>query len=675
MRARWWMSWAVMSAACSGVDGSPTKGDTDTDVPDPAVAVVLEADGARVTISAEALRDPSVAFALGLVEDPVALPEGAVPLTGVYALTPADARFDAPVEVVFDAGRGGRGQLLRLADDGSVWRTLDHLDVTTVAAFEVLRFGTFVVVEAPEPADADADGVGDDEDCDADDAEVGAPPLATVWVRPGELIQDALREAGSGDVVGVAGGVYAEVISVLGKDLRLVSRCPGAAVLDGGRVGLPIVTYDGGAAGSLEGFVLRNGEATDGAAVFIGPGSPAILGNRFEDNEASRDGGAIFVDDTTDLVRVEGNTFVDNLAGRRGGGLATGGTHEVQVIDNRFARNVAISAGGSIHLGGTGSRSLERNTVEESVADEGGGLAGTGAVTLIDNTFSDNRADGRGGAVHLSEATLTLEGGRLEDNQAIGFSGGALALEESRFSVHGVTLDGNQAGTDGGAIDVLGGGGAITACTFSGNEAASDGGALWLDVAAGEVEVTTIEGCLLTGNSAAGRGGAAVDVSDPAIGAVAFSGNTWDANTSEGSGGALYLLATSTTLLGEAFVDNVADQGGGAIVGEDWVGATSEGTFSGNLAGGFGGALHLLGTTEARVWNNQFDGNGADLVGESGGAVRIEAGAAALDEAGVAWERVDHPQCGDEPANTYGSSVPNTPDDVAFADGGACALP
>jgi predicted outer membrane repeat protein len=671
---RWgWLGVLAALVACSGGVDAPPEGDTD--VPNATQTVVLTAEGAVVTLGAEAIRDPSVSFVLDPVAPSVALPDGAVALTGVYALHPEDIRFAAPISLSFDASAPGRGQVLRLADAADAWLSHDFIDVGSTASFQALRSGTFVVVQAPAPSDGDADGVGDDEDCDDDDPAVGAPVLATVWVEAGERVQDAITAATGGDVIGVSAGTFDEVLSLLGKSLRLVSRCPQGAVLDGGGRGLPILTYDGGAAGSLEGFVLRNGEATDGGAVFIGSAAPALLGNRFLRNEATRDGGAVFVDDTSGPVRIEGNTFVDNLAGRHGAGLATGGAHDVVVQGNVFSDNVAISSGGAIYLGGRGSRVVQANTISGGAAELGGGLAGVGALSLLENTFSLNRAELRGGAVYLSEATLTMSGGVLEGNVAALLSGGAIALQDVGFSIVGVTLRANQAGTDGGAIDVLGGAGELVDCSLVDNVAASDGGGLSLDVAPVGGEPARVQGCVFEQNHAVERGGAAIDVTDSALGAVSFDGNRYDNNTTDGAGGALYLLGSAATCADEAFEDNNAGADGGAIAGEDWIGALSASSFLRNAATGRGGAIVLLGVSEPRVWGNGFDGNEAYEVSESGGALRVEVGATPRSEDGAPWDRVDRPQCGPEPFNTYATIAPNLPDDVAFADGGACVEP
>ncbi|MDX9912010.1 MAG: GC-type dockerin domain-anchored protein [Phycisphaerales bacterium] len=159
------------------------------------------------------------------------------------------------------------------------------------------------------------------------------------------------------------------------------------------------------------------------------------------------------------------------------------------------------------------------------------------------------------------------------------FDGGELASTR----VEGFTLTGGF-GATGGAIQVAPGSApTLVGCVFTGNTATGDGGAI--SVANGEMTITD---CTFTGNSAL-RGGAASN----AFGLVMFDGCTFDGNTATLGGGAVFGGANcSMSFAGCGFDANVAGESGGAVQNSGFgFLALTECSFTGNSAGVSGGSI------------------------------------------------------------------------------------
>lgn len=199
--------------------------------------------------------------------------------------------------------------------------------------------------------------------------------------------------------------------------------------------------------------------------------------------------------------------------------------------------------------------------------DRGGAIALEGsaddvaALDALDVAFTDNMADGDGGAIEIGPfADAIVEACWFEGNSA-GKRGGAIAIRGdlsyfSRLAATDTTFSRNAAGTpfepDGDAPanpDPDGRGGAI-ACNGASR--------------------ISFNGCKLTENNASGKGGG-VDFSGRGsrTGAVVgeFAGCTFDGNRSASLGGALRAGPRSTVRLhtGCKFINNVAETFGGAI--------------------------------------------------------------------------------------------------------------
>jgi len=184
-----------------------------------------------------------------------------------------------------------------------------------------------------------------------------------------------------------------------------------------------------------------------------------------------------------------------------------------------------------------------------------------------------NQADSaNGGAINVMNGALTMANCSIVGNTATGASGGGVCdsatttVTAGSIALTNCTLSGNSAGSGGGASSTLGPL-TFTDCTIASNSAGLGGG-----IASGGT--TTINGCTISENSAAGVG---------ALGGSAAGGGIWALGTTE---------ITGCTFTANTAVGNLAD--GGGIDGAYQV-TISNSTFSGNSAGGSGGGISMDG--------------------------------------------------------------------------------
>src|SRR5437868_3706108 len=99
-------------------------------------------------------------------------------------------------------------------------------------------------------------------------------------------IQAGIDAAVNGDTVLVSAGTYKENINFNGKAIVVKSASgPAATIIDGQQVN-SVVTFASNESrkSMLSGFTVQNGNAGDGGGIFIGNGSPTIIGNAIISN-------------------------------------------------------------------------------------------------------------------------------------------------------------------------------------------------------------------------------------------------------------------------------------------------------------------------------------------------------------------------------------------------------
>ena len=347
------------------------------------------------------------------------------------------------------------------------------------------------------------------------------------------------------------------------------------------------IFYNGGAL-TINDLTMTKGQVENkGGAIVNWKGTLAISGSRFIRNSAEQ-GGAVY---NAGELSISGSSLNHNSAlnhhpTRRpetGGAVFNADGGELSIINSSFSGNRADAYGGAIHNGGELSI-INSSFTGNSANWEGGAVfnADGGELRIATSSFTDNWAQYRGGAIY-SSGGISITSASFSDNHAYGDEGGAVVNEgELR----------------------------ITRSSFTDNSAA-DGGVIFNR---GELSIANAS---FSGNSA-GSGGAVSNVEKLSVSASSFTNNSADLE-----GGAVINWGGELSISASSFSGNSANWEGGAVV--NWGGelSVSASSFTNNSARGDSGALFNVHKGEARIINSAFsansDGNGYGLaVGETG---------------------------------------------------------
>ena len=345
------------------------------------------------------------------------------------------------------------------------------------------------------------------------------------------------------------------------------------------------IFYNGGAL-TINDLTLTKGQVENkGGAIVNWKGTLAISGSRFIRNSAEQ-GGAVY---NAGELSISGSSLNYNSAlnhhpTRRpetGGAVFNADGGELIIINSSFSVNRADAYGGAIHNGG------ELIIINSSFTGNGGVSNGGavlnaygGELRIATSSFTDNWAQYRGGAIYSRGGKLSITSASFSDNRAYGNEGGAV-VNEGELS--------------------------ITRSSFTDNSAA-DGGAV---VNGGELSIASAS---FSGNSARGEGGAVVNGGELSISASSFT------NNSARDGGAIANFE-ELIIINSAFSGNSADWEGGAVY--NWAGelSVSASSFTGNSARGDSEALFNGYKGKARIINSAFSANSYGNDGSYGLAV------------------------------------------------------
>lgn len=382
----------------------------------------------------------------------------------------------------------------------------------------------------------------------------------------------------------------------------------------------------------------------------------------------------------SNTINIKGSTFENNIANggaypqEFGGVLVVEQASDVTIIDSKFNNNQASKNGGAIYQNGgtltiSGNSEFNDNTamtINGGAVYFVGGESEKDKLTIYGVSFTGNKAEkGYGGAVY-SKAPTEIKDANFEDNTAK--RGGGVYICNGKDSVvDGATFTNNT------AIDSDNGGGAIAvgidgsnngADSFTVNKStfkdntAKDGGS----IAVKDTKKLTIDDeSTFEGNNAQ-RGGAIYinGVSDATIGKATFTMNGLREGQDYGAqdAGAIFIESaageTNVTLNGTKFEENVvygpASSSGGAIYVRAGSGAykfadcklfVNGAKFTDNTAGLYGGAMTVAHSAHAYI--SDLDGDPTEFIGNAvlfatdhaGGGLFINQGYVHMDDVAI----------------------------------------
>ncbi len=327
------------------------------------------------------------------------------------------------------------------------------------------------------------------------------------------------------------------------------------------------------------------------------------------------------------------------------------GTYTENVVINKSVTIVATEqdpaavivdgdqAGSVFSIAADNTVVLDSMTIQNGLAQAGGGVDSAGTLTLNNDFIQNNTASADGGGVHSAGPALTIQGGTIISANSATVSGGGLWIGTGTAGIDDATIDTNTASGDttgegGGGIFNAGGTltiGATANVTITQNVAdgaSGTGGGIWN----GSGGTLTVSSSSITENTAT-SGGGIEDASGTGLG-VTLTSVTLDSNVATtGSGGGLHIADGDANITGGTISGNSAAAEGGGI----WNGSGSLTLDGGTLINndtasgmGGGGIFNDSGTvtTSSTVRINTNHADGAD--GSGGGIFNNTGGTLAL---------------------------------------------
>jgi predicted outer membrane repeat protein len=323
------------------------------------------------------------------------------------------------------------------------------------------------------------------------------------------------------------GGVYqwnAGRVDVIGSRIER-----NQATQDGGGL------YVYGDAALTNTWVLTNTANRHGGGLHVGAGRADVLGGLFAGNQAtSGNGGGINLNNS---ISLSGTQFISNTAGQDGGGLLQWNAgQQVNVTNVRFERNQAARNGGGLCVSQGATATLTSSVFVSNTTDaattetRGGGAYVSGSTQVLSSTFRGNEATCSscgytygGGLYNASTLSITVQGGLFESNYA--WLGGGLHDANGSASIRGVTFSTNSAGYGGGVY----------------------------------ASHVTVENSCFMHNDAERRGGGLEAWNGATLASTRFISNTAE------EGGGLSLYGSNTTMVNTVVVDNQASLRGSGV--------------------------------------------------------------------------------------------------------------
>ena len=275
---------------------------------------------------------------------------------------------------------------------------------------------------------------------------------------------------------------------------------------------------------------------------------------------------------STSPTIITNSIFNDNQVSLQGGAIRVSSS-DLTITNTSFSTNLTTDNAGDANTDNTGNSDAGGGAI--AFMNHQGDAGNT--LTIEKGTFSDNQANGYGGAILTRGAkTVTINESTFTTNSANNFSsdgvisahGGALALDRNAtVSITDTTLNGNSAQLSGGALYIsdLNADGSISLSETNliNNIAIQNGAAIYAD--ASQAMALNIEKTSLNSNSASNNGGALYVNGD--LLTLDIENTTISANSAIQGAGIYFTNAVvqGSSISHASIIENIASNGAGAI--------------------------------------------------------------------------------------------------------------
>jgi hypothetical protein len=254
------------------------------------------------------------------------------------------------------------------------------------------------------------------------------------------LISTALTVAVAGDTVAVRGGGYTDSFTLVdgvailgGYDPTFTTRDPQinlTSLTSTSRIISSAVAV--GSMTVVDGFTISGGSTAEGGQVHIVGGSPTLSNNRFVDSRGQR-GGSIYLRQSSAMF--EDNVFWGNRSTEVGAAMAIWHCQGLTVRRCRFESGIANVSGGAIFANESTNLIVVRcQFVGNQASYHGGGLLVQDSSAIVDSCLFVDNTGVLGGAIAIfSGPTVTVSNATIVDNQAT--NGGGVWLNPGSHAV------------------------------------------------------------------------------------------------------------------------------------------------------------------------------------------------------------------------------------------------
>ncbi len=326
------------------------------------------------------------------------------------------------------------------------------------------------------------------------------------------------------------------------------------------------------------------------------------------------------------------NVTIKNLTMINGKAFAADDESTVNGNDNGNGNGfVASSAnsesagnGGAISVS-DGSLTLENSPIRNSFATgSGGAIYSKNSEVAINNSAITGNTSSKGGGIYASEGAVTIGKGSVISGNVSDMSGGGIYANgnEIKTIIDNSSITGNSAKGNGGGVYAAGGMVTISnKSVLSDNMADGDGGGVYVNEA---IELL-LENSVLKNSSAKGNGGGI-----HAAGSTATINNSAIQTSSAWrNGGGISVVSSTATIENSAVSGNTAALGGGVFVGEESRLNLEDSTITDNSAtaprgvggGLFGSYFRSISVQRSSIGRNQATLQGGGIMVERGDAM------------------------------------------------------